>query len=196
MKVFRDLVIVAGVVVPILGVIELARGHAGGRELIGLGGLCLLVGLIWRQVDAKKHADDGPALRLVRDESPELFIAKIPDLAEQHVAMVREIMGETIQYDAFGFATTDRLIDVAWGGNTPEQIDPVIASMGSYVGETIRRTFGGRWVYSEVHGPYLDDLGNAGATLFPFVKTRKRLEIGHGHTLAAYYEGVLNAVSR
>ncbi|MBT8486717.1 MAG: hypothetical protein KJO43_14145, partial [Phycisphaerae bacterium] len=108
---------------------------------------------------------------------------------------VREVMGEVIGYDAYGFGTTDKLIDVAWGGRTPEMLDPVVASMGSYVGETLRRAFGGRWVFSDEHGPYLTGLGGTESTVFPFVKTRQRLELGRRHALAGYYESVLTTVS-
>jgi hypothetical protein len=119
-------------------------------------------------------------------EDPDAFIESIPRLAEMHRDLTRQRVSHPVEYDEAAFAQTDAFISEGWPDGKLLMPDQTIAVIGSYVGESVRRTLGGTWGYTEARGFHLDGVGG-GAQIYPFAKVAKRFENGMDDSLATYY---------
>ncbi len=129
-------------------------------------------------------------------ESPEDFIMKIPSAADSCVKTVESMFGRTLNYHESDFEVLDEIITEAWAENPPTLIDPLVISVGSYVGECIRRNVGGEWAYTQEYSYHLKDVGNSDTKIFPFSKVRKRLTEGEDDSLAFYYAALKHVLSK
>lgn len=67
---------------------------------------------------------------------------------------------------------------------------------GSYLGEVIRRRYGGEWIiWSDKHGKTMA-LQVGDATVFPHNKVKKRLERGSDHNIWNYYQSVVSSLEK
>ncbi len=69
-----------------------------------------------------------------------------------------------------------------------DQIDAAIKSWGVYVGEVLRRHYGGRWKLNPADKVLQLDIGSA--TVFPLRKVQKRLFEGPGDNIAFYFHAM------
>lgn len=75
---------------------------------------------------------------------------------------------------------------------TDEQVRAAVATWGTYLGESLRRSYGGMWrVDSETHGLSLVIDGH---TLWPFSKVQKRLLTGDAEPVAVFARAVGRAI--
>ena len=106
------------------------------------------------------------------------------DYSEESIGRLDEILGRLYQAHASG------------AGPPPEELEQRAKEWGAYLGETIRRRSGGRWVVP-TDGPYtgLFVLDISGMQMCPSAKVLKRIMDGPGDSLPAYYS-VLRAKLR
>jgi hypothetical protein len=121
--------------------------------------------------------------------SPEEFLRRIPDIADQHVETVRNIFGEELDYSEESIAQLDKIIQKGWPDRPPAMLEPTVVTFGAYLGETIRRNIGGEWGFAESEGYYLDGVGEK-AKIFPFAKVTKRFKNGEEDSLEFYYKAI------
>ncbi len=74
-------------------------------------------------------------------------------------------------------------------GPTPDQIATLSLAYGAYLGEVIRREFGGTWSKETVNGePVLALVFDPGSMVFPPAKVWKRLTNGEEDNIWSFYE--------
>jgi hypothetical protein len=74
-------------------------------------------------------------------------------------------------------------------GPTPEQMATLSLAYGAYLGEVIRREFGGTWSKEEVNGePALALVFDPQHKLYPPAKVWKRFNAGEEENICAFYE--------
>ena len=135
----------------------------------------------------KRTGDDG-------NDDRKKFIARIPNHAESHIKMCKEHFGIDLDYSAESLKTIDEIITKNWP-KPPNMLNPVVISFGSYVGETIRRLFGGEWVFDSKHGYALASIGGASTRIFPFAKVEKRFINGDGDSISFYFAALVKIIA-
>ena len=74
-------------------------------------------------------------------------------------------------------------------GPTPEQMAILSVAYGAYLGEVIRREFGGAWLKEDVNGePAIALVFNPQAKIFPPAKVWKRLNDGEEDNILSFYQ--------
>jgi hypothetical protein len=106
--------------------------------------------------------------------------------AQIHIDTTKQIMGIELKFDEESILKLDDLISSAWPDNPPVQLDNVVLTFGSFLGESIRQTLGGEWVQTETS--YGLKIGDATANVFS--KVRKRFLNGMEDSLSYYYLSV------
>jgi hypothetical protein len=77
-------------------------------------------------------------------------------------------------------------------GQSAEDLDFQTRLWGSYFGEVIRRRFGGEWEFTQYPGGgvAVPTLLVRGSRLYPLIKVYRRLTLGEGENLSAFYKMV------
>ena len=123
--------------------------------------------------------------------------------AEQAVAMARELAIE-LDYSESSLQRVEGLLGKLhdelnqWptGKSSPEsqpaqpQLDEMARIWGGYLGEVVRRRFGGEWTIESYPGGdfLIVALNVGGSRLFPSMKVHKRLSDGASENLWSFYE--------
>lgn len=133
--------------------------------------------------------NDSPA-------DPGAFIRSIPEYAENCVDHAKILTSDILDYTPESLAIVDKMITKGWGGEAPALIDPMVVIFGSYVGETIRRKHGGKWVHSEESGYALVEIDGRDFKAFPFNKVHKRFSEGEDDSVAFFYEALKHTLEK
>ncbi len=115
------------------------------------------------------------------------IIPEIPGLADSFIETAEETMKIKFDFSEEHVLEIDRFVEETWGGSPPVMIDPMVALLGAYVGESIRKNLGGQWVDDEEIGPCLDNISDCGIKTNPFAKVRKRFQNGEEDSIGYYY---------
>ena len=77
-------------------------------------------------------------------------------------------------------------------GGAQESLDETCKMWGSYLGEVVRRRFGGTWSIETYPGKHFATLtlSVGGSKLFPSMKVHRRLTQGDGESIWTFYEMV------
>ena len=87
----------------------------------------------------------------------------------------------------------EEVLDQILDGQAAEDLEFQTRLWGSYFGEVIRRRFGGEWELTQHPGggaSAVPTLVVRGARLYPLMKVYRRLTLGKGEDLAAFYNMV------
>ena len=85
------------------------------------------------------------------------------------------------------------LLEQILDGQSAEDLDFQTRLWGSYFGEVIRRRFSGEWEFSQNPGggvAVVPTLLIRGSRLYPLMKVYRRLTLGEGENLSAFYKMV------
>ena len=137
--------------------------------------------------DATVH-DPAPAA-----ESQNRFLRQIPELAATHVAKSKENFDVTFDYSPASLTKIDEVISKHWD-HTPVFLKEVAMMFGSYIGETIRRELGGKWVVEDDRYA-LSEIGGTDTKIYPFEKIQKRFINGEEDSIAHYYTVIRDIVN-
>ncbi len=116
-----------------------------------------------------------------------------PELIKQNAAAVARIastlLGKELGYDEAGVRWLDEYIQNQHLQGDPELRDKLADRLGSFLGECIIRTYGGRW--EQENGNWCVRLGPGNAA-FPFVKVAKQLAHGRegGDSVLAFFTAI------
>ena len=124
------------------------------------------------------------------------FITTIPDHAGKFVQTCKEVFNIDMDYSVQSIKMLDGIIDRAWDGKQPNDIDNMIILFGSYLGEAIKKNHGGEWDYDENFGIVLKNFENWTITIFPFDKVRKKFLEGKDESLTFYYQTALYIIAQ
>ncbi len=113
---------------------------------------------------------------------------KIVANAELVRTVAREQLGVAVGFDEAGVRWLDWYID----GQRVEASEPtkekLPSTLGSYLGECIRQSFGGTWIQDQEHGWAVRI--NERLTVFPFNKVKKQLANSEGDSVLGLYTSI------
>ena len=120
--------------------------------------------------DEQFESDAKEAMKLTR----KFFVVEL-DFSDDSIRQLEE------QFDAIDYALS--------GGMSDENIQLLKRVWGSYLGETIRRQYGGQWdLVSNDEGEEVPALTRQGKSLFPHQQVSQRLTEGDQHSIWEYYQ--------
>jgi len=104
--------------------------------------------------------------------------------AELVRTVARESLGVDARFDEDGVRWLDQYIDGQRENAAPEVKDQLPNTLGAFLGECIRQTFGGQWIQ--------DEMGwavrlNEKLTLYPFNKVKKQLANPEGDSVLSLF---------
>lgn len=102
--------------------------------------------------------------------------------------VARDSLGVEIGYDEQGVEWLDEYIDHQRENGNPETVNKLPNTLGSFLGECVRATYGGDWLRDEQGG--LGVRINGKLTVFPFNKVRKQLESAGGESVLAFFRTI------
>lgn len=115
--------------------------------------------------------------------------------AEQAVAAGRKF-GVTLDYSEGSLRAVEDILarseQRSGGSSLQEDLDEACKIWGSYLGEVVRRRFGGAWSIETYPGKQFATLTLSvrGSKLFPSIKVHRRLTQGEGDSVWAFYRMV------
>jgi len=125
--------------------------------------------------DDQFEADAEEAMKLTR----KFFVIEL-NFSDDSIRQLEE------QFDAIDYAIS--------GGMSDENIQLLKRVWGSYLGETIRRQYGGQWnLISNDKGEEVPALTYQGKSLFPHQQVMRRLTEGDQHSIWEYYQNLCNS---
>lgn len=102
--------------------------------------------------------------------------------------VAREQLGAEVGYDEAGVRWLDAYIDAQRQAASEETKSKLPNTLGSYLGECIRQTHGGRWV--EFPEGWWGVEVNEKLTAFPFNKVHKQLENEDGDSVLGFFTAI------
>jgi hypothetical protein len=103
--------------------------------------------------------------------------------------------GIELDYSPPSLIALDRVLEALVPTLSAEDEEPAIVMLGSYLGEVLLRTCGGRWETGDVFaGPGLRGLGGREITVNPFARVRQAFGKIEPHHLAAYWNSVVTRI--
>ena len=182
----------------------LARGVAvGGDDRLAASlaeaGAARDVRVVERQVGRGRHrASLAPSRGVVENDSMSLTpsAANAAEIAAMAVPVVEENYGVTLDYGVASLKQLDGIIDDLRRDQRFEALQPLLFSMGCYVGEVLVRHAGGRWRITEELGmgvvassPIAIEMPD-GRGCNPVGRVYKRFQKGREDGLAAFYQAM------
>lgn len=124
------------------------------------------------QAEMKRRIEE--AFRRAREETA----AEMQRQADGCVEGVLKFWRTRLDFRPQSLAVVDRLIQTGFGSEEDEEtIAGAVQAFGAFVGEVVRRTYGGVWHDEEMKGqPILLKVGPEQIRIEPFVAVRKRFE--------------------
>lgn len=115
---------------------------------------------------------------------------------EQHILanaeLVRKVAAEqldtAVQYNEVGVRWLDKYIDGQRERASPDVKEKLPNTLGSFLGECIRQTYGGKWVQDPMHGWQVKI--NEGLSVFPFSKVEKQLANQDGDSVLGLFTAI------
>lgn len=101
----------------------------------------------------------------------------IKEQSRDFIKGMKKTFGTKMGLDEDSLEKLDDLIEDGWAGKTPEHLDLVVASFGSYMGEALKAVHGGAWKVDPDSGERAVVISNKVA-VFPFSKIEKRFRNG------------------
>ncbi|OGS51028.1 MAG: hypothetical protein A3K65_02000 [Euryarchaeota archaeon RBG_16_68_12] len=94
--------------------------------------------------------------------------------ADLNIKAARDTMGLDLRYDLESLRKLDAMVDAI---GKPEDLGQMVMIIGSFLGETLRRVYGGRWVWDpqwRTWAVLLPKKSGGETGPFPFAKVQKR----------------------
>jgi hypothetical protein len=108
--------------------------------------------------------------------------------AELVRTVARESLDTQIEYDEAGVRWLDQYIDNQREAGEPDVKERLPSTLGSYLGECIRLTYGGRWLWNEEGGWAVRI--NEKLSVYPFNKVRKQLGSAEGESVLSFFKTI------
>jgi hypothetical protein len=109
--------------------------------------------------------------------------------AELVRTVARELLAIAVGFEEAGVRWLDRYIDGLRAGANESTKEKLPSTLGSYLGECIRRSFGGTWIEDKEYGWAVKI--NQQVTVLPFSKVRKQLSSNaEGESVLGLYTSI------
>jgi len=102
--------------------------------------------------------------------------------------VARESLDVDVAYDEAGVRWLDGYIDNQRENAEPDVKERLPSTLGSYLGECVRTTFGGDWIQDPEGGWGVRI--NEKLTVFPFNKVREQLSDSEGNSVLAFFNTI------
>ncbi|MEZ5307176.1 MAG: hypothetical protein R2684_08540 [Pyrinomonadaceae bacterium] len=110
---------------------------------------------------------------------------------KHNAELVRKVAGEQLDvevgYDLAGVKWLDGYTQRQFENDKTENVDGLVSTLGSYLGECIVQTYGGTWAHSDYGWCVEFSNGNA---VFPFAKIEKHLRNGSDDSVLSLFETI------
>ena len=113
---------------------------------------------------------------------------KIRANAELVRKVAQDELEVVVDYDEDGVAWLDEYIDGQREYGEDEVKNRLPNTLGSFLGECVRHTFGGDWVWNDEDGWAVKV--NDKLSVFPFNKVRKQLNSADGESVLAFFKAI------
>lgn len=120
--------------------------------------------------------------------------SRIQANAELVRKVAREQLGVTVGYDETGVRWLDHYIEHQREAAAPDVRERLPNTLGSYLGECVRQTFGGEWVQDPQVGWSVKI--NDRLSVYPFSKVRKQLASADGESVLGFFTAIPALLSR
>jgi hypothetical protein len=111
--------------------------------------------------------------------------SQIRSNAELVRSVAREQLGVVVDYDEAGVRWLDGYIDRQREAAEPELKARLASTLGSYLGECIRQTYGGEWLQDPEAGWTVKI--SEKLSVYPFNKVQKQLAEGDGESVLGFF---------
>ena len=111
--------------------------------------------------------------------------SQIRSNAELVRKVARESLGVDVAYDEAGVRWLDQYINSQRESAAPDVKERLPSTLGSYLGECVRQSFGGEWVQDPEAGWAVRV--NDKLTVYPFNKVRKQLSNAEGDSVSSFF---------
>lgn len=105
--------------------------------------------------------------------------------AELVRSVAREQLGIAVEYDEAGVRWLDGYINRQREAAATEVKARLVSTLGSYLGECIRQTYGGDWMQDPEAGWAVQI--NEKLSVYPFNKVQKQLADGDGESVLSFF---------
>lgn len=127
----------------------------------------------------------GPQVAKDANQDDLPMVDRIRANAELVVTVVAKQLGQSISYDLEGVRWLEGYLQRQHEQKDGSLHDGLVSTLGSFLGECIRRNYGGEWADWEGSWCVRFDEQNA---VFPFAKVRKQLEFGAEDSVLSFYK--------
>lgn len=118
------------------------------------------------------------------------------EASENAIEWVKSMSGITLDYSPQSLMALDRVLEALIPMLAKEDEEATVVMLGSYLGEVILRTCGGRWEMGDVFaGPGLRGIGGREMTINPFSRVRQAFEKMEPFHLSVYWNSIVNRMS-
>lgn len=129
------------------------------------------------------------------EPSSKQLAGECSEAAERAIEWVRSMSGIELDFSPPSLMALDRVLAALIPTLSKDDEDPTVVMLGSYLGEVLLRTCGGRWETGDIFaGPGLRGLGGKEITVSPFSKVRQAFEKLEAHHLAGYWNVVVGRI--
>jgi hypothetical protein len=122
------------------------------------------------------------------------FIGQIPQEAQQHRNLAKNLFGIKLDYSADSIPKLDEMIKEGWPEGPPVMLDEVVIGFGCYLGEAVRRLHGGYWAFSPELGFHIGLVGGRDIKICPFAKVKKRFVNGEEDSIGYFYSYIRSKI--
>jgi hypothetical protein len=112
--------------------------------------------------------------------------AKIRANAELVRSVAAEQLGIKVDYDEHGVRWLDRYINTQYAMASIEVKDKLVHTLGSFLGECIRETYGGEWTV-EADSPFWFIRFSEENAAYPYSKVHKQLQLGADESVLGFF---------
>jgi len=130
------------------------------------------------------------------EPSPEELAAECLEASENAVEWVKSMSGIDLDYSPPSLIALDRILSELVNTLPKEDMEPTVVLLGSYLGEVLLMSAGGRWETGDVFtGPGLRGLGGKEIIVNPLYVIRQAFNKHEDHIIARYWNSVVKKIS-
>lgn len=97
-------------------------------------------------------------------------------------------IGADLRYDRASVVWVADYIERNRAGFSEQEANQVANTLGAFLGECLRETYGGRWTYLDDQGEWAIDLGPGLGTALPALKVYKHLRNGPADSIVSFFD--------
>jgi hypothetical protein len=131
------------------------------------------------------------------EPTPEELARECREAADNAAEWIRSMSGIELDFSPPSLVVLDKVLEQLVQTLSRDDHEVTVVLLGSYLGEVILRTFGGRWETGDIFtGPGLRGLAGKEITISPFSRIRQALTNIEPSHLASYWNVVIERINK